>query len=142
MDKAIEANIVGEVSFERVGNDLQQATIPLLCKPFKRSRYRGKDRLTFTANGNIINPGNVASRPKVSITRTGNIDIAIGGSTMSFTGVSGTIVVDCEAGIITSGNNIWTGSYSGDFWSIPVGQSEFSRNNSSTVVIDPNWGWL
>jgi len=142
IDKARPARIVGEVAFERVGNNLQQATIPFVCQPFRKRRDQLQDRLTFTENGTIRNPGDVASKPKVSITRSGNINVTIGGSTMSFTGVTGTIVVDCEAEIVTKNGEIWTGSYTGDFWKIPVGSSAFERNNTSTIVIDPNWGWL
>ena len=143
-DKMRSARIVGEVAFERVGNWLQQATIPFLFQPFRKSRYPiVKDRLTITgASADIYNPGDVASKPLVSITRTGNISVTIAGNTMSFSNVTGTIVVDCESQLVTKDGDIWTGSYSGDFWEIPVGDSTFSRNNSSTVVIDPNWRWL
>ena len=141
--KAVEASIVGEVSFSRTGNNLQQATIPLLCKPFRKSVHPTHDRLTYTTSGYIYNPGDVASKPKVSITCANGITVSIAGQAMTFLGVNGdTIVVDCDSEIVTKNGQIWTGSYSGEFWKIQPGNSSFARSETSTIVIDPNWRWF
>ena len=114
-EKARSAQIVGEVAFERDGNNLQQAVIPFVFQPFRKQIK--PETVTFTgASKTIYNPGDVASRPVVSITGSGTVTVAINGQQMSFTlGSSAvTINVDCDAQIITSNNEIWAGSFLGD----------------------------
>lgn len=146
IDKARSARIVGEVSFERVGNWLQQATIPFLFQPFRKSRNPEiNDRIQVTSSStSIYNPGDVASKPVVTINGSGNNTITMGGSSMTFVlgDTAVTIVVDCEAQIITVGDSIWTGSYSGEFWSIPKGQSAVTKSGNATLTVDPNWRWF
>lgn len=143
IDKCRPARIVGEVNFDRDGNSLLVGTIPFLFQPFRQSRFpEHTDRKTITgASATIINLGDVASRPKVSITGSGNNTITIGGMAMTFTGISGTIVVDCDAEMITKNGALWTGS-SGNFWRIPTGQSTIAQTGSMTIVVDPCWRWL
>ena len=144
INKCRKARIVGEVAFERIGNDLQQAVIPFLFQPFRRSRLPvTTDRVTITgSSASIINPGDVASKPIVRITGSGSNTITIAGNAMSFTDLSGTVVVDCGAQMITKGNDIWTKAVTGDFWELPVGESVISQTGNATIVIDPNWGWI
>lgn len=143
-DKAIRARIVGEVSFERVGNWLQQATIPFLFQPFRKSRFPiQNDRISITgSSGQIHNPGDVASRPVVSITGNGDNTITIAGQAVEFSDPAGTIIVDCGTQIITKNNEIWTGTASGELWKIPVGNSVITQTGNATINIDPDWGWF
>ena len=147
MGKSRPARIVNEVVFERDGNCLLVGTIPFLFQPFRKSRFAEQtDRITFSSSSkNIVNPGDVTSRPKVSITGSGNNTITFGTQAMTFTGISGTIVVDCDAEIITKGGAIWTGSgtgSTGDFWKIPKGPMTVTQTGSMTIQIDPGWRWL
>lgn len=140
-DRIYTARIVNEVSFSRIGNDLIQAKIQFYCEPFKRSR-KSEEKITMTASGTIGNPGNVASKPKVKITATGTKTIVIGGVSMTFNSITDPITVDCDARIVTCGNAIWTGTFSGDFWQIPVGQSNVTVPASTSIEITPNWRWV
>ena len=141
--KAIEARIVGEVSFERVGNNLQQATIPFLCSPFRKSVRQLEERATFgQSGGTIFNRGDVASKPTVAIRGSGNNTITIAEKSMSFVNLSGVVVVDCGAQIITKNNDIWTGDVTGDFWSIPCGESAVSQTGDAIIQVYPNWRWF
>lgn len=147
INRVYRGRIVAAVEFERIGNSLLQARIPILVEPLKRSRYpEANDRITITAaSANLRNPGDVASKPVVSITGSGALTITIGGTAMAFTGVSGTIVVDCDAEMVTQGGALWTGSYSGEFWRIPAGASTFAKTGTGTLtsaVIDPAWRWV
>ena len=146
-DKARPARIANEVRFESAGHNLFAGTIPFFFQPFRVSRYPEQtDRVTFSGSSKtIVNPGDVASKPKVSITGSGNNTITFGTQAMSFTGISGTIVVDCDAEIITKGSAIWTGSgtgSTGDFWKIPTGSITITQTGSMTIVVDPGWRWL
>ena len=145
IDKAFDARIAAKVEFERVGNSLVQARIPFLVQPLAHRLLRDSDRVTITgASGSLFNPGDVASKPKVSITGSGSNTITIAGNAMTFDlgSSSITIVVDCDAEIVTSGNDIWTGSYTGEFWRIPKGSVSVSQTGSATIAIDPEWRWV
>lgn len=100
IDKAYTGRIAGEVSFERIGNTLQQATIPFFVEPFKK--LRTPETISVTESGTIYNPGNITSKPLVSITTYGDAEITIAGKTMTFANVENTIKVDCDAEIITT----------------------------------------
>ena len=131
---AYEARIAGEVSFERVDNSLLQATIPFYVKPYKKHTHSESD-ITITTSGTIVNPGDVASKPLVTV--TGGTSVTIAGNTMTFGG-SGTLKVDCENHIVTKNGSLFTGSVTGDFWTIPKGSSSVTGN----CTIQPNWRWV
>ena len=141
-EKARECRIVGEVAFIRVNNCWMEATVPLVCQPFRKSIT--EDSVTITgSSGSMSNPGDVASKPLVTISGGGNNTITIAGQAMSFTGVStDTIVVDCDAQIITKGNNIWTGTFSGDFWKLPKGAISIAQTSNASITINPRWRWM
>ena len=140
IEKAYEARIIAPVEFARIGNSLLQAKIVFFCEPLKKSI--AEDQLTFTASGSIINRGDVASKPIVSITATGNRTITIGGTAMTLKNLSGTVDVDCDAGIITKNGALWTEEVTGDFWRIPKGQSAVTLPESTSITIQPRWRWV
>lgn len=134
-DMVYDARIVSEVSFDRIGNSLLQATVQFLVKPFKHRKFPEKDSVTITSSGTIYNPGDVASKPIVTV--TGGTAVTIAEKTMTFGG-SGELVVDCENHIVTQNGVLFTGSVSGEFWTIPVGESAVSGN----CTIKPEWRWV
>lgn len=139
LDYVYEAQVLGEVRLDRISNDLLQGKIPFICAPLRKAR--AEETITMTASGTITNSGNVASKPKVSITASGEKTITIGGTSMTLKNLSGTVVVDCDAGIITQNGAIWTEEVTGDFWRIPKGQSTVTLPESTTVEIEPRWRW-
>ena len=80
---AYEGRILDEVAFERVDNSLVQATIRFFVEPLKKSRY-GDSTITLTSSGDILNLGDRASRPIVSITASGTKTIKFGDQQMIF----------------------------------------------------------
>ena len=101
-DFAYEAQILGEVSFARVGNCLMQATIPFLCKPFKKKSAK-EASISASANTSktVFNPGNVSSKPKITFTAYGNQTITVNGVTLTLNNMpGGETIVDCENHII------------------------------------------
>lgn len=144
ISKARTGRIVNEVKFDREEKEhLFVGTIPFLFQPFRKLIKPYTISVT-AASDTISNPGDVASKPVVSITGSGNNTITIDGQAMTFAlgSSSVTINVDCDAHIITSGNAIWSGTFSGEFWKIPKGQSTITQTGSDTIVIAPNWRWL
>lgn len=145
ISRARTGSILGEVAFDRVNNSWMEATVPFYFQPFRKNIHPANDRITVTgASGSINNPGDVASKPVISITGSGNNTITIGTQAMTFAlgSSSVTITVDCGAEIITSGNSIWTGTFSGNFWKIARGANAITQTGSASIVIDPNWRWL
>ena len=137
------ARIAAEVSFGRISNDLSQATVVFACNPFKGHLNTDQDALTVTTSETLYNPGNVASRPVVSVTGTGsNVSVTIAGNTMVFNSLNGTIKVDCDAKIVTQDGSLWAGTYTGEFWKIPKGEAQVSQSGGTSVTIDPNWRWV
>ena len=137
------ARIAAEVSFARISPDLQQAQVVFYCQPLKGKRYPQADTVAFGASGTMCNPGDVASRPKVTITATGTATVTIGEMTMYFTtAIDGVIVVDCEAQIITKNGALWTGTSVGDFFRIPKGTVNIAFTGASVVTIEPRWRWV
>ena len=117
VDFAYEARIIGEVSFERINNSLSQATIPFFVKPYKK-RVHGEPDMTITASGTIVNPGDVASKPMVRVQKTGAAKIVIGDTSMEFTHLPGDVMIDCDAGLITTKAGTYSASayyYVGDY---------------------------
>lgn len=134
-----EARIINVVEYARIGNDLLQGKIQFLCAPFRKRLH--PYTITLTASRTIYNPGDVASRPIVKITATGDRAITIGGQTMTFANLSGTVVVDCDAGIVTKDGDLWTGSVTGDYWRIPTGAVTVTLPSSTSIEIQPEWRW-
>jgi phage-related protein len=89
----------------------------------------------------LYNPGTVDSKPLIQITHTGDLTITIGEMTQTFTDIDGTILVDCEADIVTDNQGvIWFGA-TAPFLRIPVGESTVTLSDSATVTIQPRWRW-
>lgn len=119
LDKARQARIVGEVAFERVGNNLQQATIPFVFQPFRVSRKEETDRFSISSStADIFNPGDVSSKPTVKVVKTGSATISVGNTSMSFTHLPGEVVIDCDAELIITKARTYSASdyyYVGDY---------------------------
>lgn len=144
--KAYKGTIVSEVRFEKVSNDLIHAVIPFYVEPFKMNIHPENDVIQSSSDSfTLYNPGDVASSPIVTITRSGsavNLTMVIGGNSMLLKGVTGTIVVDCGAEIITKNNEMWDGEVTGNFWKIPKGQVTVTKDRDVSVSIQPNWRWV
>lgn len=141
--KCYDARITDRVEFKRVGNNLRQAIVSLYVQPLRKARFPDENKITLTeSSGTGVNPGDVKSKPRVKITGSGNNTVTIDGNAMTFTGISESIIVDCDAQIITSGNSIWTGSFTGEFWELPKGSFTIAQTGSMTIEIEPEWRWF
>lgn len=144
INKARVARIVNEVRFDRDDKEkLFIGTIPFLFQPFRKSVYPQRDRVTITTTPDYVyNNGDVISYPIVSITGSGDNTITIAGNAMTFANLSGTVVVDCGAQMITKNGNVWTKAVTGNFWILPPGRCNVSQTGNATIKIDPEMRWL
>ena len=146
-DRAYEAQILDSVEFMNISNSLCQANVNFVCQPHKKAVPKeGKISKTLVSDTaqTIVNPGTVAARPKVKVTKSaaGNFTMSIGDSIMSFTSAPTVLVIDCDAEIILkSDGTLWAGTFSGDFFRIPKGSCEIESDVACTVEIEPNWRW-
>ena len=116
---AYDARISGSVEFARLGNCLSQATIPFFVQPFKKSVNEAQYQQTISATANIVNPGHIAAKPKLTMTGTGSLVLSCGGTVMTFTHRPvGGLLVDCEAEIMVATAQAFDSSayyYPGDY---------------------------
>lgn len=141
-DKAYIAHLANEVKFTRISNTLKTCTLPFFVQPHKMQNPP-ESNLTFSTDGTIYNPGNVASHPRIAVTFTGEAAFTLGDATMTLTSDAGeeeTVYIDCDAEIITDGEDLWEGEYTGTFPRIAPGTNSISLTDC-TVVITPRWRW-
>ena len=114
-----QARVSGKVEFARVGNCLSQAVIPFWVQPFKKAANETQYQQTISATATIVNPGHIASKPKLSMTGTGSLTISCGGRSMVFTHRPvGGLLVDCDAEIMVATAQAFDSSayyYPGDY---------------------------
>lgn len=77
------------------------------CQPL-RHQVPQEGKIVCTNGMKLTNPGNVASRPKISVFCTGSVTMSLAGQAVHLTGQTGGSVLDCEA----------EDCYSGDFLSL------------------------
>ena len=125
-DRVYKAHIAGEVKFDRISNSLKQATIPFYVHPHK-GQYPPESDITLEESGTIYNPGNVESRPTFSLTFTTACTVAVGDKVMAFyhegSTTEETIVVDCDAELVTQNGELWGGKVYGEFLRIVPGSN-------------------
>ena len=117
------ARIAAQVVFSRIGNCLMQGKIPFECHPLKRPRFPDSHIFTGTDGQAIRNLGNVASKPKVTVSGSGAFSILISadgdtGNQMTFEHLPGDLEIDCDAGIMLTTAKTYDGNayyYVGDY---------------------------
>lgn len=103
LSRALEVSIAGEVSFDRDDkNKLLIGTIPLLIQPFKKAADEAAYRQVITGTATVFNPGDVNSKPKLTLGGTGALTISCGGTQMEFAHRPDGLVVDCDAQIMVA----------------------------------------
>ena len=136
-DRVYFAHMAGQVKFDRVGNSLKQATLPIYVHPHK-GQYPPEYDIAIDGSETVRNPGNVAAKPIITLTFVGSCTLTVNGETMMFTKgnetTAQTIIVDCDAEIVTSDANIWSGGVEGEFPRLPVGD-----NTISAALTVPTW---
>ena len=142
-DRAYWAHLGAEVKFTREGNTLKSATIPFYVHPHK-AQYPPESDITLSTSGSVYNPGTVAAKPKIALTFTGGCTIVLGGSTLTLTHADSetqeTVIVDCDAELITQDGELWEGVSNNDFPAIPTGTQTVTLTDC-TAVITPRWRW-
>ena len=140
-DFVYDVRVDAQLQMDKHFRDCWSGSLQLRCKPFKRTAQSAAD-LSITSSGtDILNPGDVAARPQITLTGSGAATITIGGKTLTFTNLITGTVIDLEnQWIIVSGTPV-CGAVSGEFGSIPTGHSEILFTGGITAITVPQ-DWL
>lgn len=143
-DFAYECRMQAQLQMDKLYKGVWQGSVTLYTQPLKRLAIPEKD-IAFTVSGNdIFNPGNVASRPRILVTTSGDCSFGIGDESMAVVGCTSAFVYDCETGLFadTSGNLITTFQVAGDVTKIPTGKSEVYWSGATSITITPRWRFV
>lgn len=142
-DRKYFARIVGAISFDRTHNSLHQATIQFYCQPLK-GQYPPESSIDVVDSMEIVNPGDVYSKPIITLVGQGEASLTIGTYTMSFTNLPGMLIIDCDAEMITAmddGVNAWNNVWEGEYFRIAPGINAVTISGC-TASVAPNWRWI
>lgn len=142
-DRMYTADIASEVSFERASNDWEQATITLMIQPYK-AQYPPEYPVSVTGSTTLYNPGDIASKPKITVPApTGETGtITINNVEYTFTAAA---VVDCDAEMVLVGGaiNLEAMDLSDGFPVLETGANTVTVSGfSGAVTIEPRWRWV
>ena len=146
-DRVYYGRIAGEVKFTKVSNSLKTATIPFSVHPHKGQTPPESD-IAVNESTTVYNPGTVASKPIITLTFTESATARFGDVTVTLThepaegetAAEETVVMDCDAELVTQDGEIWEGSMTGDFPRLEPGNNEIVLTDC-TAVIKPRWRW-
>lgn len=140
--KCFRASVMREVVYTRRnygGKYFDSAKITFRCQPFM---YETTPKVyTYTQSSTIVNLGNMPSLPLITVTGKGNCSFSIGGQSVTLTGVSSPVTLDCEAGYASTEDGAVT--MQGSFPEIGLNDSAVEIGGGVTKLeIKGNWRWL
>lgn len=146
-DRIYSCRISSEVDFKKLSNDLKQADITFTVYPFKRSTIPPAE-IAITGPTTIKNPGDIVSRPVVTITGTGNMILTVNGGELTVVGdaeETGAYILDSATEFCTNqgGENL-SARVTGDYPVLVPGENavSFSGEGVTSVKIKPVWWYL
>lgn len=116
-------------------------SLQIRTEPFKRLTTAASDIQVTTSGTTVNNPGDVPAKPRITLTGSGAATLTIGGKTLTFTSLASGSIVDLQnQWILVSGSPV-CGAASGEFGSLPAGNSTVSFTGGITKVTIPQ-DWL
>lgn len=100
----------------------------------------GKDTTTMTTSGALTNPGNLPSKPVITIVGNGNITFSVGANSYSLTDVATSITIDSERLIVYRATSNQGRKLTGGFPEFVPGDNSISwTGNVTRLEIVGNW---
>lgn len=129
------ARVDARLSFERMtqGADGYELPVSFHCQPYK---YRAaEESIEYLHEGTIVNGGDAVELPLITVTSLGDGSVTVGSKTLSFTGLSGEGVIDCNALTVTRNGELFA-AWSGEFPQLARGENDigFSGQVSRITV--------
>ena len=144
LNHAYEASVLDEIQWSRAkyGEKFcDTATIKFVCQPYMVESVDSV--LTFTATGDILNPGSATALPLITVEGEGDSTVTVAGTEMTIASMTPGVPVniDCANGYV------WTASgatsITGGFPELPMGASSVVFGSGVTkVTITPHWRWV
>lgn len=141
----------GQIEDERFRTDATYDTlkVPVTALPFLREV--SEPAVTLTEAGTFSGKGHEPAQPVLRVTGSGDVNLLVNGVSVLIDGLSGTVILDCEAGVAyreVTGGIEWAGNKVTlvDGWpELNPGGGTNTINWSgsiSQVVIQPQWRYL
>lgn len=143
-NKYYKARILNQIDYERLLR-FKEATITFRVQPFKYQLAEKPVTLT-ESGGSVINNGLEKSKPKMTITGSGTIEIIVNDETLlsyTFPEDETEVVIDSEKQDAYLGFVLKNRNMSGEFPILETGENIISWDGSVTsIVVEPNSRWL
>lgn len=140
-----KARVINAVTFTKHSKNSTwwEGEVQFYCEPLKEPTSGSTTNVT--SSGTVVNnPGDVTSRPLITITGSGTVTVTIGGNTLTITGVSNGWMIDSDLEWVTNSSGApQMGVYSGKFPVFAPGNNTVQFTGSiSKLVIDGRWRYL
>ena len=139
------ARVINSVTFTKHSRNSTywEGDVQFYCEPLKEKTSEQAVEIT-SSGATITNPGDVESRPLITITGSGNVTVRIGEKSLSITGSETGWKIDSDLEwIMNAGGTPQMGVYTGEFPTIPVGNSAVQFTGSITkLTIQGRWRYL
>ena len=138
------ARVINQIPFEKIlrGNPHRSFVVNFRCKPFWYAD--GTSKATLTASGGAVNnPGDIYSKPVITVRGSGDITLMIGQNIVELSDVTEGIVIDSALQEAYWGTELRNHCMSGDFPKLYPGVNPISWSGNVTgIEIEPNWRYL
>ena len=138
------ARVINSVEFKKHSRNSSwwEATVQFYCEPLKEST--SSSTVDVTSSGTTVNnPGDVISRPLITVAGSGNVTVTIGGNTISITGLVSGWKIDSDLQWVLDGTTPKQGVYTGSFPVFNPGNNTVAWTGSITkLTIDGRWRYL
>ena len=144
------ARIINQIPFEKIlrGNPHRTFAVNFRCKPFWYEAdvpVKNIQPASGSTSGYVTmqNPGNVPSEPIITVTGSGEITLIVDMTIVELSDVNGEITIDSVLQEAYSGMTPMNSCMSGDFPTLPPGNSTISWTGNVTYLkVQPNWRYL
>lgn len=144
------ARVTNQIPFEKIlrGNPHRSFAVNFRCKPFWYQAGVAPKNIqpaSGSTSGYVTmqNPGNVPSEPVITVTGSGEITLFVDMTIVELSDVNGEITIDSVLQEAYSGITSMNSCMSGDFPTLPPGNSTISWTGNVTFLkVEPNWRYL
>ena len=134
-----QARVSGETHYAPCTfNDGWETTLAFSCDPL---RYVPTSAITITESPyTLSNPYTAYAEPLIEITGSGDVTLAVGDTSISLSGLSGTVTLDTSLQECYSDTTLKNDIMTGSFPVLAPGDNVISYSGSVTkLTIDPRW---
>ena len=138
------ARVINSVEFKKHSKNSSwwEADVQFYCEPLKEDTTSETTDVT-SSGATVNNPGDVVSRPLITVVGSGDVTVTIGGKTIAITGLTSGWKIDSDLQWILDGTTPKQGVYTGEFPVFNPGNNTVMFTGSITkLTIDGRWRYL